>query len=178
MPGLRIARLGFFCCLLVSLTSSLFAQGARMDPSGAGEQSDRDNPAARDQWFMQGRVAPKGKTAAEMRWRAYQEKIQIRADRMAAARLAAASGTTRANAVSLAAGASWAPLGPAPLASDPGTGQDYGSVSGRATSVLIDRADPTGNTVYLGGANGGLWRTRNGANSSASAVSWTPMTDN
>src|SRR5258708_6037424 len=43
----------------------------------------------------------------------------------------------------------WAPLGPAPLASDAtGDGaQDYNWVSGRATSVLIDPADSTGNTV-------------------------------
>src|SRR5260370_29919368 len=57
----------------------------------------------------------------------------------------------------------WAPLGPAPLASD-ATGhgaQDYNWVSGRATSVLIDPADRTGNTVLLGGAYGGLSESSN-----------------
>src|SRR5258708_37636476 len=88
MHEFRAARLCIFCCLLISLGSSLFAQGARTSPSGAGEEADGDHPAERDQWFMQGRVAPKGKTAAEMRWRAYQQKIQMRAARMAAARRA------------------------------------------------------------------------------------------
>ncbi len=181
MPGCRAARLWLFYCLLFSLTSSLlFAQGARLTPSGVSEQeADQDNPAARDQWFMRGRVAPKGKTAAEMRWQAYQQKILMRVARMAAARQGTAAGASSANSASLAAvGTSWSPLGPAPLVSDPGTGQDYGFVSGRATSVLIDPADPTGNTVYLGGAYGGLWRTRNGANINASSVAWTPMIDN
>ena len=64
----------------------------------------------------------------------------------------------------------WAPLGPAPLASDAsGFGiQDYGWVSGRATAVAVDPADGTGNTVYLGGANGGVWKSTNAGPSSPS----------
>jgi len=174
MPGFRAARLWLFSCLLVSLTSSLFAQGARTNPSGAGEAADGDHPAERDQWFMQGRVAPKGKTAAEMRWQAYQQKIQMRAARIVAARQAG----TKAALAPTSAG--WTALGPAPLVSNPGSGQDYGFVSGRATSVLIDPADTTGNTVYLGGAYGGLWRTTNGTSGgfgNPGGVTWTPLID-
>src|SRR5260221_5288273 len=40
-------------------------------------------------------------------------------------------------------------------------GQDYNWVSGRATSLVIDPADTTGNTVLLGGAYGGLLKTTN-----------------
>jgi len=75
----------------------------------------------------------------------------------------------------------WTALGPAPLASDAGIGQDYNWVSGRATSVVIDPADGTGNTVYVGGAFGGLWRSTNAASGSsgnASGVTWTPLIDN
>jgi photosystem II stability/assembly factor-like uncharacterized protein len=68
-------------------------------------------------------------------------------------------------------------LGPAPLASDAGTGQNYGLVSGRANAVVIDPADPSGNTVYVGGAFGGLWRSTNAGNVETSAVTWTPLTD-
>ena len=75
----------------------------------------------------------------------------------------------------------WQPLGPSPLASDAsGTGQqDYGWVSGRATAVAIDPADATGNTVFLGGAYGGLWKSGNaGSNSSDPAnVAWQPLID-
>src|SRR5258706_7268134 len=125
MPKFRITRLLALSCVLfgvlISLNSEGLAQGARVTPSGASEDADRDNPAARDQWFMQGRVAPKGKTAAELRWQAYQLKIQMRAARIVAARKAAAAGTAARPALA-AAGAAWAPLGPAPLPSDPGPG--------------------------------------------------------
>jgi len=178
MPKFCAVRLLALSCVLVTLNSAGLAQGARVNPSGASEDADRDNPAARDQWFMQGRVAPKGKTAAQLRWQAYQLKIQMRAARIVAARKAAAAGTAARPALA-AAGAAWAPLGPAPLQSDPGSGHDYGFVSGRATSVVIDPADATGNTVYLGGAYGGVWRSKNagGLSSNPSSVTWTPMSD-
>src|SRR5205814_10348543 len=73
-------------------------------------------------------------------------------------------------------------LGPAPLASD-STGQgfqDYGLVSGRTTAVVVDPADPTGITVYVGGAYGGVWRSQNAAADSygnASAVTWSAPAD-
>ena len=73
----------------------------------------------------------------------------------------------------------WSPLGPAPLASDAtGNGtQDYRQVSGRATAVAIDPADPTGNTVFIGGAQGGIWKATNAASNTASGVTWTPVAD-
>jgi len=74
---------------------------------------------------------------------------------------------------------SWTPLGPAPLASDATGfgGQDYGAVSGRATSVAIDPADPSGNTVYVGGAYGGVWKSSNAGSFNPANVTWTPLTD-
>lgn len=169
----RAALLCFFASLLLSVSPALFAQGARMNPSGAGEEADRDNPAAREAWWARGRTAPKGKSAADLRWKAYQQKIQMRAAAMAAARKAGASAASAAAALS----AGWTALGPAPLVSNPGSGQDYGFVSGRATSVLVDPADPSGNTVYLGGAYGGLWRSTNGLAPTPSSVTWSPMID-
>ncbi len=73
----------------------------------------------------------------------------------------------------------WTPLGPVPLASDAtGNGtQDYHQISGRVTAVAIDPADPSGNTVYIGGAQGGVWKSTNAANPAASTVTWTPLTD-
>jgi hypothetical protein len=73
----------------------------------------------------------------------------------------------------------WTALGPVPLASDAtGTGfQNYNQVSGRATAVAIDPADPSGNTVYIGGAQGGVWKSTNGATNPADNVTWTAITD-
>jgi hypothetical protein len=72
-------------------------------------------------------------------------------------------------------------MGPAPLASDAtGDGaQDYNWVSGRATSVVIDPADTTGNTVLLGGAYGGLWKSTNAGsqNSNPALATWQALID-
>ena len=76
----------------------------------------------------------------------------------------------------------WISLGPLPLPSDAsGTGlQDYGWVTGRATAVAIDPNDPSGNTVYAGGAYGGVWKSSNGGPASPNPISvnWTALTDN
>ena len=86
-----------------------------------------------------------------------------------------------APAISSSGSAAWAPLGPAPLASDAtgDGGQDYNWVSGRATSVVIDPADTSGNTVLLGGAYGGLWKSTNAGSQSSSPASvvWQALID-
>ena len=77
-------------------------------------------------------------------------------------------------------GTSWTSLGPAPLLSNASGAegeQDYGPVSGRVTAIAVDPNDATGNTVYIGGANGGVWKSTNAAASDAAAVTWTPLTD-
>ena len=33
-----------------------------------------------------------------------------------------------------------------------------GGVSGRITGIAVDPSDPTGNTYYVGTANGGVWK--------------------
>jgi Big-like domain-containing protein len=70
----------------------------------------------------------------------------------------------------------WTPLGPAPIPN----GQTFGTVldptkevpvSGRVTAIAIDPTDATGNTVYVGTAQGGLYRTLDGG------ANWTPLMD-
>jgi large repetitive protein len=58
--------------------------------------------------------------------------------------------------------------------------QDYGWVSGRATAVAVDPADATGNTVYIGGAYGGVWKSTNAGplSPNPASVSWSPLIDN
>ncbi|MBK9130011.1 MAG: hypothetical protein IPM13_19905 [Phycisphaerales bacterium] len=55
----------------------------------------------------------------------------------------------------------WITLGPDPLSSGPYTG--------RAAAIACSRVDP--NLVFVGGADGGVWRTRDGG------ASWTPLGD-
>ncbi len=75
-------------------------------------------------------------------------------------------------------GASWVP---SPIVSNlsgsPTADYDYGPAVGRATALFVDPTDATGNTVYLGGATGGLWRSTNAAATIASSVTWSPLLD-
>ncbi|HEX3105887.1 MAG TPA: hypothetical protein VHQ22_15695 [Terriglobales bacterium] len=120
---------------------------------------------ARQQWQSAGRRVP-GANSAALRARAIQQKLQMRSAR--ALNSAVIPGT-------------WSSLGPKPLPSDAsGTGlQDYGFISGRATAVAIDPNDLSGNTVFAGGAYGGVWKSLNAGALSAnpSSVSWTPVSD-
>ncbi len=68
----------------------------------------------------------------------------------------------------------WVALGPAPLISDQNV---YGAVAGRITAIVIDPSDATGNTVYVAGAAGGVWKSTNATNSPALAVTWSALTD-
>jgi hypothetical protein len=154
------------------LLSTAQAQGAKQIGAEVSiSDPDPDHVRERNEWFYRGRVV-RGMPSAELRRRAYQAKLQLRAQR--------ATALPHANpAVSFSAG-SWLPLGPVPLASDAsGNGtQDYHQVAGRATAVAIDPADSTGNTVYIGGAQSGIWKSTNAANAVANNVVWTPITDN
>ncbi len=180
---LRIVRVFPLPLLPLLLISAAHAQGARKTTSETSiADADADHVQERAEWFLRGRVVP-GKSSAELRHRAYQAKMQARATRLARAR-AAQSGSQpgfQPNSQPTPPSAGWTPLGPVPLASNasgPGsTQQDYHQVSGRATAVAIDPADLTGNTVYIGGAQGGVWKSTNAAASAASDVTWTAVTD-
>ena len=61
----------------------------------------------------------------------------------------------------------WTPIGPAPTI-DGGTGY-FEPTGGRITCIAPDPSDP--NTLYIGAAGGGVWKTIDGG------ISWTPLTD-
>lgn len=158
--------------LLVTIPAAKLAPAQSTRNSSDETAPDADHERARDEWFLQGRVIS-GKSAAALRHRAYQAKMLARADRALRAHAA------QPNAQPAQSNGGWVPLGPVPLASD-ATGdsfQNYNQVSGRATAVAIDPADPSGNTVYIGGAQGGVWKSLNGANLTANSVTWTALTD-
>jgi hypothetical protein len=165
----RMFRVVLLALSLFFLISVFYAEDQGDNKNGAtpASASDADHEEQRSAWFLRGRVVP-GKSAAELRHRAYRAKMQARGSRARAwPELQPPSAS------------SWVPLGPAPLASDAtGDGfQNYNQVSGRATAVAIDPADATGNTVYVGGAQGGVWKSSNAAASVASAVTWVPVSD-
>ncbi|HEY1463535.1 MAG TPA: hypothetical protein VGF44_08975, partial [Terriglobales bacterium] len=148
--------------------------GTALTQEGNNSQSEHQRIVQREQWFARGRTVP-GENAALLHLRAMQQKMQMRTARQGTIHGALEGvphGTT-------ATGAIWTPLGPAPLASDAsgiGVG-NYGAVTGRATAIAIDPADSGGNTVYIGGAYGGVWKSQNAANLDPSQVQWISLTD-
>ncbi len=143
--------------LVLSLGCSVFAQDW-------GQASGGD-PAARQQWFYSERAFPLGYIPAGARPAAVREIERL--DRIARQQrrgpLTAAAG---ANAIAAAAmdSATWTLIGPKPT----GTGT-VSVTSGRVNSIAIDPRD--NNVVYIGAAEGGVWKTTDGG------LNWTPLTD-
>jgi hypothetical protein len=177
MTSLRFCRIAQACllvCFIFFMLSSARGQAARLSaPEKKDDAADVDHEQQRAEWFSHGRVIP-GKSAAELRHRAYEAKMRARAMRAPGADFVHSN-----SAIPLSSAGGWTALGPVPLSSDAsGTGfQDYRQVAGRATAVAIDPADSSGNTVLIGGAQGGMWKSTNGANSNSNNVSWIPLTD-
>jgi hypothetical protein len=167
----RVARASLLALLALVWLSVAQAQSAEKTGHD-GVDADADHQQQRTEWFLRGRIVP-GKSAADLRHRAYQAKMQARAGR--ATRFRAA----HPNAQPPQSNGGWVPLGPVPLASDASgdSFQNYKQVSGRATAVAIDPADPSGNTIYIGGAQGGVWKSTGAANTSAENVTWAVLTD-
>lgn len=63
----------------------------------------------------------------------------------------------------------WTAIGPASL--------DNNSHAGRVTAIAVDPFDPSGNTVYIGAASGGIWKTTNFLTTQSTGPTWIPLTD-
>jgi hypothetical protein len=158
-----VAAVGITCNLPAQ--QETVAQTAKDRAPVTADTNHRQHIVARHKWQSAGRRVL-GANSAALRARAVQQTLQMRA-----ARSVNAPANTSA----------WISLGPKPLPSDAsGTGlQDYGFVSGRTTAVAIDPNDPSGNTVFAGGAYAGLWKSTNAGTLSPNpaSVSWVSLTD-
>jgi hypothetical protein len=134
-------------------------------------EPDQDHPTRRQAWFMAGRTAPPGQNAAALRYRALQQRQAMRAN---AAKLSSIRPVPFGPPTPTPA---WTNMGPGNLTSDPTIPptQSYGAVTGRATSVAIDQNDTSGNTVYVGGAFGGLWKSTTAV---TGPVTWKAVVEN
>jgi hypothetical protein len=72
---------------------------------------------------------------------------------------------------------SWVERGPNSDSVGPSNGNsraNSGITAGRIRAVLVDANDPSGNTVFVAGVDGGLWKT---TDISVAAPVWTPIND-
>jgi len=65
----------------------------------------------------------------------------------------------------------WHLMGPQPVNELFSVNSGFPTASGRVTAIAVDPSDATGQTVYIGGAAGGVWKTTNGG------TTWTVLTD-
>ena len=170
--------IAFLWVLLMSLCVAAQRPDSHAKSEKAGAAADEEeNIVGRQKWFMQGRTTPDGSPPAALLHRAFVQKQELIRQQRAASANAAPSGQ---QPFSFGTGSAWQPLGPAPIISDPSVQQDYGFVSGRVTAIAVDQSDTGGNTVYVGGAYGGVWKSTNAGPATAgnpNAVAWTPLID-
>ena len=111
-----------------------------------GERGDGpDHIREREEWFYKQRTSANGHIPAGARLKAFQHVTAQ---------------------VGPAVGGRWTALGPAPT-----SGGFFSPVSGRIEAIAVDPSDTTGNTVLIGGAQGGIWRSTDGG------TTWTPTGD-
>lgn len=123
----------------------------------------------RAEWFFRQRATRNGHVPTQLLLAAYAQNLEMTREH----------GTflDPHNSSDVSAGAMtsqlavWTPLGPQPTVAT----QFYGNVSGRVTSLAADPCDPTGNTVYAGAADGGVWASFNAL--TGNPVTWHPLTD-
>lgn len=176
----QIRRCAAWCFVgLLWLPASI--GGSAQEPGAGVGAADAISVAAphtrRARRFLAGRVAAGGSSVASSLGAARNQHlamVQAQAD-LAVANLNQAGQSVarpeRAAPRLNPLNATWQAVGPLQIAS-----QSYGNVTGRVTSVAIDPADATGNTVYLGTTGGGVWKSINAAGATAS-VTFTPLTD-
>ena len=142
----------YFCLLALPLFA-LFSPAQEIP-----KQDPDDHAAARDEWFYSQRQYPLGQIPAGARVKAIEAIKNI--ERATSAR----NGSLAAGRDATSDPNNWSLIGPRPT--------DAGSTyvtAGRVNAIAIDPRD--NNTVYIGAAEGGVWKTTDGGQN------WTPLTD-
>ena len=145
------------------------AAGHDNDAQDKGEKTEKDSPESirkREEWFYKQRASVNGHIPGGARLRALQHMQRMMA---AEGKLVLRSDGTYAEATPQNGSTSfpaWSSIGPTPT-----TGGTFSPVTGRVTTIAVDPSDATGNTVLIGGAQGGIWR------STDAGVTWTAIGD-
>ncbi len=145
----------------------LFAQKWKSIPASDSAESIRQ----RQEWFYQQRAYPQKHIPPGMRMKALEQlRVMQTAQRSRNQKLQQQAGSTLSTTFSTTqaatlSSAAWSLMGPQPTS----TPFAFNPVSGRVTALAVDPTNS--NVVYLGGAEGGIWKTTDGGSS------WTPLTD-
>src|SRR5215467_1605682 len=142
------------------------AEEQSVSATSGERKDDADLIRKRAEWFFKQRSSANGHIPAGARLKAFQHKQRMMA---AEGKLVLRPDGIYAAVtpqVGPAVGGNWSTLGPAPT-----SGGFFSPVSGRIDAIAVDPSDPTGNTVLVGGAQGGIWQSTDGG------TTWTPHGD-
>ncbi|PYT81406.1 MAG: hypothetical protein DMG40_09630 [Acidobacteria bacterium] len=126
------------------------------------EKETANSIRRREKWFYRPRASANGHIPAGARMRALQhmQRMMIAEGKL----VQRPDGSLAEVAPQFAAAPlvspvtnTWSSIGPTPT-----TGGFFSPVTGRITAIAVDPSDTTGNTVLIGGAQGGIWRTMDG----------------
>lgn len=152
-------------CAWLVFSFGLLAAAQKPPEHETGENAD--SPRQRMDWFYQQRAYPLGFIPRGARSHALQQFNQMAE---AEGKAGGQSGSSQSAPGVLTAtpvpGGQWTLIGPEPT----NTPYSYPLTSGRISALAV--VPGTASTVYLGGAQGGVWKTTN------SGTNWTPLTDN
>ena len=141
--------------------------GPPASPAVTGQQ-DEENPdigRARANWFFDQRAYPNKHIPEGALQKAIEQRDAMKAEQRANSRF-------KSNAViSFPGDALWHLMGPKPVNEPFSMNSGFPTASGRVTAIAVDQTDATGNTVYIGAAAGGVWKTTDGG------TNWAPLTD-
>src|SRR5947209_6346374 len=131
------------------------------------EEDGPDLVRQRMEWFYKQRAFPLGHIPAGARMKAFEHMQRMMESEGKLVRQPNGGFGAASFALPPAPGSpTWSPIGPAPT-----TGGTFSPVTGRVTTIAVDPTDMTGQTVLIGGAQGGIWRSTDGG------ATWTAVGD-
>src|SRR6266849_7464353 len=137
------------------------------EAAGSQKRLEKDNPELvqkRMEWFYKQRAFPFSNIPAGARMNAFTHMQHMMEAEGKLVRNP--DGTFAAALANVTVPPPWSPIGPAPT-----SGGFFSPVTGRVTTIAVDPSVTTGQTVLIGGAQGGIWRSTDGG------ATWTAVGD-
>ena len=156
--------------------ASTSAQPALTSAQLTTAQRRTDFLSARAKWFHDQRAYPFQHIPAGAMQNALAQRDRMRAAQSSVAPSSRTLSLDPLGIITFPGDGLWHANGPQPTNVPFGNIAVFGNfgfptASGRVNALAVDTTDATGQTVYLGGAAGGVWKTTTGG------TTWTPLTD-
>ena len=155
----------WFAIFALAGLAVLLAYAQEKGPRGSRQsalkfEEDEDTVRRREEWFYSQRAYPLGQIPPGARSEGLRQLDQMLEREGMLHRLPSGA----AELLIPPSTTMWTPIGPQPT-----VGTFFGNTSGRVSALAVDPTNA--NIVYLGGAQGGVWKTTDGG------TTWTPLTD-